>query len=89
MLAEEKTTKRLYAIKVLKKQAIIEDDEVQSMMNEKSAFLAASQINHPFLVNLHSCFSTNTRVFFVMEYCQCGDLISHIGKKSFTKPRAK
>jgi serine/threonine protein kinase len=89
MLAEEKTTKRLYAIKVLKKQAIIEDDEVQSMMNEKSAFLAASQINHPFLVNLHSCFSTTTRIYFVMEYCQCGDLISHIGKKNFNKNRAK
>ncbi|ORX54823.1 kinase-like protein [Piromyces finnis] len=89
MLAEEKTSKRLYAIKVLKKQAIIEDDEVQSMMNEKSAFLAASQVNHPFLVNLHSCFSTTTRIYFVMEYCQCGDLISHIGKKGFNKARAK
>jgi len=89
MLAEEKSSKRLYAIKVLKKQAIIEDDEVQSMMNEKSAFLAASQINHPFLVNLHSCFSTTTRIYFVMEYCQCGDLISHIGKKNFNKARAK
>jgi len=89
MLAEEKTTKKLYAIKMLKKQYIVEKDEVHSMMSEKSVFLTVSSINHPFLVNLHSCFSSASRIYFVMEYAQGGDLIYHVRQSNFTHTRAK
>jgi len=89
MLAEEKTTKKLFAIKMLKKQYIVEKDEVHSMMSEKSVFLTVSSINHPFLVNLHSCFSSASRIYFVMEYAQGGDLIYHVRQNNFTHSRAK
>jgi serine/threonine protein kinase len=89
MLAEEKTSKKLYAIKMLKKQYIVEKDEVHSMMSEKSVFLTVSSINHPFLVNLHSCFSSASRIYFVMEYAQGGDLIYHVRQNNFTPTRAK
>jgi serine/threonine protein kinase len=39
MLAETKSTKQLYAIKVLKKEFIIENDEVESTRSEKRVFL--------------------------------------------------
>ncbi|KAF8270816.1 hypothetical protein EI94DRAFT_1797758 [Lactarius quietus] len=68
MLAEEKTTSNLYAIKVLKKEFIIDNDEVESTRSEKRVFLAAARERHPFLLGLHSCFQTETRVYFVMEY---------------------
>ncbi|CCM01893.1 uncharacterized protein FIBRA_03964 [Fibroporia radiculosa] len=68
MLAEEKTTSSLYAIKVLKKEFIIDNDEVESTRSEKRVFLAAARERHPFLLGLHSCFQTETRVYFVMEY---------------------
>jgi len=89
MLAEEKTTKKLYAIKMLKKQYIVEKDEIHSMMSEKSVFLTVSSYNHPFLVNLHSCFSSASRIYFVMEYAQGGDLIYHVRQNNFTHTRAK
>jgi len=89
MLAEEKNTKKLFAIKMLKKQYIVEKDEVHSMMSEKSVFLTVSSINHPFLVNLHSCFSSSSRIYFVMEYAQGGDLIYHVRQNNFTHTRAK
>ncbi|ORX75126.1 kinase-like protein [Anaeromyces robustus] len=89
MLAEEKTSKKLFAIKMLKKQYIVEKDEVHSMMSEKSVFLTVSSINHPFLVNLHSCFSSASRIYFVMEYAQGGDLIYHVRQNNFTHNRAK
>ncbi|KAL7424748.1 Serine/threonine kinase [Cryptotrichosporon argae] len=89
MLAEERQSNNLYAIKVLKKEFIIENDEVESTQSEKRVFLAAAQERHPFLLGLHSCFQTETRVYFVMEYVSGGDLMLHIQKKQFTLRQAK
>lgn len=89
MLAEERTTSNLYAIKVLKKEFIIENDEVESTQSEKRVFLAAAEERHPFLLGLHSCFQTETRVYFVMEYISGGDLMLHIQRKQFTLRQAK
>ncbi|KAJ3300997.1 Serine/threonine kinase, partial [Gonapodya sp. JEL0774] len=89
MLAEEKATGNMYAIKVLKKEFIIENDEVESIRSEKRVFLTANTARHPFLVNLHSCFQTETRVYFVEEFIRGGDLMYHIQRQSFTPARAK
>ncbi len=89
MLAEEIKTSSLYAIKVLKKEFIIENDEVESTRSEKRVFLAAARERHPFLLGLHSCFQTETRVYFVMEYVGGGDLMLHIQRQQFSRGRAK
>jgi len=89
MLVEEKSTKNVYAIKVLKKDFIIENDEVSSVKTEKKVFQFANQARHPFLVKLHSCFQTKDRIFFVMEYVSGGDLMMHIQRALFNEARAK
>ena len=89
MLAETKQTKQLYAIKVLKKEFIIENDEVESTRSEKRVFLIANKERHPFLLNLHACFQTETRVYFVMEYISGGDLMLHIQRGTFGTKRAQ
>ncbi|KAK9376888.1 uncharacterized protein V1513DRAFT_410182 [Lipomyces chichibuensis] len=89
MLAEAKQSKKLYAIKVLKKDYILENDEVENTRSEKRVFLIANQERHPFLLNLHSCFQTETRIYFVMEYISGGDLMWHIQKEQFSTPRAQ
>jgi hypothetical protein len=89
MLAETKSTKQLYAIKVLKKEFIIENDEVESVRSEKRVLLIANKERHPFLVNLHACFQTETRVYFVMEYISGGDLMLHIQRGMFGTKRAQ
>ncbi|KAK9244752.1 hypothetical protein V1506DRAFT_295384 [Lipomyces tetrasporus] len=89
MLAEAKHSKKLYAIKVLKKEYILENDEVENTRSEKRVFLIANQERHPFLLNLHSCFQTETRIYFVMEYISGGDLMWHIQKEQFSTSRAQ
>ncbi|UKZ54155.1 Serine/threonine kinase [Trichoderma virens] len=89
MLAETKRSRRLFAIKVLKKEFIIENDEVESIKSEKRVFLIANRERHPFLTNLHACFQTETRVYFVMEYISGGDLMLHIQRGQFGTKRAQ
>ena len=89
MLAETKSSKKLYAIKVLKKEFIIDKDEVESTKSEKRVFLIANKERHPFLLNLHACFQTETRVYFVMEYISGGDLMLHIQRGQFGIKRAQ
>ncbi|MCI4394377.1 hypothetical protein PGIGA_G00168010 [Pangasianodon gigas] len=89
LLAEYKSTGKLYAIKALKKGDVVTRDEVDSLMCEKRIFETINASRHPFLVNLHGCFQTCDHVCFVMEYSPGGDLMTHIHTSIFTERQAR
>ncbi|VDO46442.1 unnamed protein product [Brugia timori] len=77
--AEHKKTGAIYAIKIIKKQMFSDDEDIDWVQTEKSVFETAS--NHPFLVGLHSCFQTDSRLFFVIEFVPGGDLMFHMQRQ--------
>lgn len=66
---ELKQTKRIYAMKVIKKELVMDEEDIDWVQTEKHVFEQAS--NHPFLVGLHSCFQTESRLDHNVIYLQC------------------
>ena len=56
LLCELKETKQAFAIKALKKDVVLEDDDVECTMVERRILALATR--HPFLTHLHSAFQS-------------------------------
>ena len=79
LMVELRSTKRIYAMKVIKKELVTDDEDIDWVQTEKHVFETAT--NHPFLVGLHSCFQTPSRLFFVIEFVRGGDLMFHMQRQ--------
>jgi len=87
LLVEKKDTKRVYAMKILKKGVIAARGEIEHTRTEKSVL---SKLDHPFLAKLHWSFQTDENLYFVMDFINGGELFHHLAiEKRFNEDRAK
>lgn len=89
LLSKSKNTGRLCAVKVLKKDHIIQNHDIESARAEKKVFMLATMAKHPFLTNLYCSFQTENRIYFAMEFIGGGDLMWHVQNQRLSVRRAK
>uniref|UniRef100_A0A915BZX3 3-phosphoinositide-dependent protein kinase 1 n=2 Tax=Parascaris univalens TaxID=6257 RepID=A0A915BZX3_PARUN len=76
-LAQEVSSGKEYAIKVVNKDLIRRHDKVKSVMREKDVMTSITHLHggHPFFVSLYCTFQDPTRLYFAMTYARNGDLL--------------
>lgn len=86
-LVRHKTTNKIYAMKVLKKEIIIVMDQLEHTKTEK---MILEHVNHPFIVALEFAFQTTEKIYFVMEFMKGGELFNYLScKGKITESDAK
>jgi len=70
-LAELSLNKKLYAIKSIRKDVLIEYDQVDNTLLEKDILF---ECDHPFLVGMEYLFQNDLRIYFVMPFVNGGEL---------------
>jgi len=73
-------TKEYYAMKSLKKDVLLDQDQVESTILEKKIL---QSLDHPFLVGMVFCFQTEERIYFVMPFIRGGELFQHLRTTKF------
>jgi serine/threonine protein kinase len=66
-------------MKIVNKSKITGPRQLQCLIAEKNIMLN----DNPFLVHLHYCFSTEDKIYFVMDYIPGGDLAFHLEQVCF------
>jgi len=86
-LVEYKPRKEVYAMKGLKKDVLIDQDQIKNVILEKKIL---ESLQHEFLVGLVCCFQTKERIFLVLPFLRGGELFIHLRKnKIFDENRAR
>lgn len=86
-LAKLNSTGQEYAMKVIRKDVLIEFDQIESTQLEKEILFAA---DHPFLVGMEFLFQSETRLYFVMPFVRGGELYKVFqAEKRFTEETVK
>jgi len=78
MQVRQKDTGEIYAMKILKKKALIAKQQVEHTNAERKIL---QQLQHPFLMHLRYAFQTDSKLYFVLDYYRGGELFFHLKKK--------
>ncbi|ETN98519.1 protein kinase 2, partial [Reticulomyxa filosa] len=65
----------LFAMKILKKKALIAKQQVEHTNAERSILRS---MDHPFLMHLRYAFQTDSKLYFVLDYYRGGELFFHL-----------
>ncbi|EJW03124.1 AGC protein kinase [Edhazardia aedis USNM 41457] len=88
-LAKHIEHKRIVALKTLKKENLINSNEVAYLEFERKTLFFASHSNCPYLMKMYYCFQDDRYIYFGTELLPGGDLFHHISKRKFTHSEIK
>lgn len=77
------------AMKILKKEMIINSNNIQYLELERHILKIVSIAKHPFLMQMLYCFQDESNVYFGTEFLAGGDLFHYASKFKFTHPQIK
>lgn len=87
MQVRKKDDGQIYAMKVLRKEAIIARKQVDHTRAEKAIL---QKVSHPFIVNLNFAFQTDEKLYMVLDYINGGELFFHLKKEGkFSEERVR
>ena len=78
LLVKNKKNSKLYAMKIVKKKEVKKKDE-KYIKTERD--ILAFITDHPFLIQFHSSFQNEKKLYFILEYCPGGELFNLLKKK--------
>lgn len=86
-MVQNKFSGELYAMKCIRKDVILENEQMENIQLEKDILY---QIAHPFLVNMEFVFQNEFRIYFLMKFVKGGELFRHlVTVKRFPEDQAK
>ena len=86
-LVKNKLCEKYYAMKVIRKDVVIQYESVHSLQVEK---LILNQVNHPFIIGMDYVFQKAYRIYFIMQFIQGGELFKHLSEqKRFSEEKTR
>lgn len=80
LLVRHRKTNAIYAMKILKKEYIIQRQQQAHTQAERDIL---EKIHYPFIVSLQYAFQDPDHLFFVTEFAQGGELFYHLRREQF------
>ncbi|KAI9320092.1 kinase-like domain-containing protein [Dichotomocladium elegans] len=84
-LCRHQDTRRLYAMKVLKKASLFV--HAKNAEHIKSERQILEEMRHPFIVQLMYAFQTEDRLYLILEYAMGGELFTHMASEKMFPER--
>ena len=86
-LVEKRSNKKLYAMKILKKERVFKNNLKRYVMTERNVL---SVSKHPFICSIDYAFQTKDRLFLLLDYCPGGDLSRYLQDQgSFSEDKVR
>jgi len=78
LLVKQRSSGNYYAMKVINKTILSKQKHFDHLHTEKEIL---ETVKHPFMIELHDCFQSRRKIFFVMHFANGGNLKYHLCKK--------
>jgi serum/glucocorticoid-regulated kinase 2 len=89
MLVQHREHKRLFAMKVLRKEDLLQKRQLMHTATERAIL---EQLKHPFLTKLEFAYQSTGKLYLIMNYCPGGELffwLQHAPDQCFSTARTR